>query len=237
MSASPNVIYDDLWKGPWGDQQKFGPVHRRQREQLLKLVAKLEVSSVLDVGCGSGDNLAALRERFPKMELCGSDVSNSALALARKRLPGASFHQMDAQSGKLDRKFDLVLSNQVIEHLPDDVSALRNMALMARRFVLVATVRGTMRKSEKKIGHVRNYSDQELRAKASRAGLEVVDLFGWGFPFYSPIFRTLIEYLPSGPPTGEMSPAQKRVANFLYHLYGFNLPRCGDVVTMLAKPR
>jgi hypothetical protein len=66
---------------------------------------------------------------------------------------------------------------------------------------------------------------------------EVVDIFGWGFPFYSPIYRTAIEWLPGGPPEGSFGPVQQTIANFLYHLYAFNIPRCGDVVTMLAHPK
>jgi 2-polyprenyl-3-methyl-5-hydroxy-6-metoxy-1,4-benzoquinol methylase len=228
--------YDRLWTETWGDQQNFGPVHRRQREELLKLMTRLDVRSVLDVGCGSGGNLAELAHAMPHLVLSGVDVSREALALAAERVPTASFRQLDAQKEKLDEQFDLVLCNQVIEHLADDTAALANMALMAKRWVLVATMRGRMRPSEALIGHMRNYSDKELRQKAASVGLEVVDLFGWGFPFYSPLYRTMIEWLPGGPPEGSFGTVQKTIANFLYHLYALNIPRRGDVVTMLARP-
>ena len=92
-------------------------------------------------------------------------------------------------------------------------------------------MRGRMRHSERAIGHFRNYSDVELRAKAEAAGLRVVDIFGWGFPFYSPLYRTVIEWLPRGPPKGNFDV----IANFLYWLYAFNIPRRGDVVIMLVR--
>lgn len=206
------------------------------RQVLLTLITKLEPVSVLDVGCGSGGNLAALAHVMPHVVLSGVDVSPEALALAAQRVPSASFRQLDAQKEKLNERFDLVLCNQVIEHLVDDITALRNMALMAKRWVLVGTMRGRMRKSELAIGHFRNYSDVELRAKAESAGLEVVDIFGWGFPFYSPLYRTMIEWLPGGPPEGKFGKVQKTIASFLYHLYALNIPRRGDVVTMLARP-
>jgi hypothetical protein len=114
---------------------------------------------------------------------------------------------------------------------------LRHMAQMSKRWVIVGTMRGRMRKSELTIGHFRNYSDIELRAKANSADLEVLDIFGWGFPFYSPLYRTMIEWLPGGPPAGKFGTVQKATANFLYHLYALNIPRCGDVVTMLARPK
>ncbi|MGD0902687.1 MAG: methyltransferase [Terracidiphilus sp.] len=229
--------YDQLWAVNWGDQQRYGPVHRRQREALVKLVAKLNPASVLDVGCGSGDNLAALAHAMPHLVLSGTDVSQEALALAARRVPGAVFKQLDAQKEKLDDKFDLVLCNQVVEHLADDMAAFCNLALMARRWVVVATMRGRMRPSELAIGHFRNYSDVELRAKAEHAGLEVVDIWGWGLPFYSPLYRTAIEWLSAGPPGGKFGFVQRSIASFLYHLYALNIPRRGDVVTMLARPR
>jgi 2-polyprenyl-3-methyl-5-hydroxy-6-metoxy-1,4-benzoquinol methylase len=229
--------YDRLWAETWGDCQRHGPAHRRQREALIKLIGELGVRTVLDVGCGSGDNLAALAQVMPHLVLSGTDISREALALAARRVPEASFKQMDAQKERLDERFDLVLCSQVVEHLVDDLAAFRNLALMAKNWVVVATMRGRMRRSELTIGHYRNYSDVELRAKAESAGLEVVDIFGWGFPFYSPLYRTAIEWFPSGPPEGNMGIAQRSIANFLYHLYALNIPRRGDVVTMLARPR
>lgn len=235
-SSSVREQYDQLWTGTWGDMQRFGPVHRHQREQLLKLISALRVNTVLDVGCGAGDNLGALAEAMPHLKLAGADVSTEALALAAQRLHGVTLHEFDTQKEVLDEKFDLVMSIQVIEHLADDVSALRNMGAMAKGWVLATSMRGRMRPSEKAIGHYRNYSDSELRRKAASAGLEVVDIFGWGFPFYSPLYRTIVEWLPGGPPQGKVGPKQRLFANLLYKLYGFNIPRHGDVVTMLARP-
>jgi 2-polyprenyl-3-methyl-5-hydroxy-6-metoxy-1,4-benzoquinol methylase len=237
MSQTSNRPYDQLWTSAWGDMQHQGPVHRRQREALLKTIASLAPRSILDVGCGSGDNLAAIAATMPDVALTGTDVSTEALDLAAHRVPSADLHLLDAQKETIAGQFDLVLSNQVIEHLPDDIAALRNMARMARHWILVATMRGRMRSSEIPIGHYRNYSDTELRAKAEAAGLEVVDIYGWGFPFYSPLYRSVSEWLPGGPPSGEFGWTQKLMASLLYRLYALNLPRRGDVVTMLARPR
>ena len=180
---------------------------------------------------------AALARTMPHLALSGVDVSPEALSLAAQRVPGVRLHELDAQRNKLDERFDLVMALQVIEHLPDDVAALRNMAAMADRWVLVTTMRGRMRRSEPAISHLRNYSDDELRRKAASAGLDVVDLFGWGFPFYSPLYRTAVEWLPGGPPQGPMGKGQRTVACLLYLLYYLNVPRWGNVVTMLARPR
>ena len=237
MKSSTQETYDQLWTKTWGDLQRYGPVHRHQTEELLRLIAGLEVNTVLDVGCGSGENLAALAQTFPRMHLSGVDVSPEALSLAAQRVSGASLRQLDVQCERLNQRFDLVMAIQVIEHLSDDVTALSNMAQMAKRWVLVTTMRGRMRESERAIGHFRNYSDKELRTKAAKAGLEVTDIFGWGFPFYSPIYRTMVEWLPCGPPDGAISRKWQLAASFLYRLYALNIPRRGDVVTLLARPQ
>jgi SAM-dependent methyltransferase len=227
--------YDQLWRGAWGDIQRFGPVHRHTTDELVKTVAALDVRTILDVGCGGGDNLAILAAQ-QRYELSGADVSPEALAIARQRVPNTDLKVLNVEREVLPRTFDLVISLQVIEHLIDDVSALRNIGRMTGRFALIATMQGRMRRSELAIGHMRNYSEIELRRKIEVAGLEIVSVKGWGFPFYSPLYRTVAEWLPGGPPTGPMGPGSRLVAQALYQLYKFNWPGRGDVITVLARP-
>jgi SAM-dependent methyltransferase len=204
---------------------------------VLKLIQKFNVRAILDVGCGSGDNLAALAQVRPELGLSGVDVSQGALALAAQRVPDANLRELDVESECLQERFDLVMAIQVIEHLVEDTAALRNMALMAKDWVLVTTMRGRMRPSEATIGHLRNYSDDDLCAKATAAGLQAVDLFGWRLPFYSPFYRTVIEWIPGGPSQGKIEGKRQTFANILYHLYSCNIPRRGEVVTMFARPQ
>ena len=232
MSSSQ---YDRLWQTTWGDMQRLGPVHRHARQDLVRTVGSLGVRTVLDVGCGSGDNLEALAATG-SYELTGVDVSDGALDVARARVPGATLSVLDIQRDVLPRTFDLVMSLQVVEHLVDDTTALRHMAAMAGKYVFVATMQGRMRRSELAIGHIRNYSSLELRRKLEVSGLDVLWIKGWGFPFYSPLYRSAIEWLPGGPPSGPMGPLSQLTADALYHLYRLNWPGRGDVVSALARP-
>jgi SAM-dependent methyltransferase len=234
--GNDQVDYDDLWRDTWGDMQHVGPVHRHIQEDLVRLVGSLDVRSVLDVGCGSGENLARLAG-LKRFDLAGTDVSEHALALARRRAPSVRFSVLDIERGRLAESFDLVMSIQVVEHLKADVAALRNMATMASRYVFTSTMAGRMRPSERLIGHVRNYSADELRRKLVDAGLDVVWIRGWGFPLYSPLYRTLVEFLPAGPPTGRVGPIGRFLAATLYQIYRLNVPGRGDVLSALARVR
>ena len=216
--------------------QRLGPVHRHIQEDILRVVSGLEVRSILDVGCGSGENLAHL-SALRRYELCGTDVSDEALALARQNDPDARLQRLDIEREALPERFDLVMSVQVVEHLVDDLAALRNMASMSSRYVLTSTIGGRMRPSERAIGHVRNYSAVELARKHELAGLQVLWVRGWGFPFYSPLYRSVVEWVPGGPPSGHVGRVGRIGARALYQLYRLNLPRRGDVLSVLARQR
>src|SRR5712691_5543536 len=214
--------------------QRHGPVHRHIREDIVQRVRALNVETILDVGCGSGENLAALNEGG-RFHLAGVDVSREGIEIARTRVPSASLSILNVEREALADRFDLVMSIQVVEHIADDAAALRNMAKMSRRYVFISTIAGRMRRSEVLTGHVRNYSTAELTSKLVSAGLRVVDIRGWGFPFYSPLYRSVVEWLPGGPPAGPVGRWSQIGANMVYHLSRLNWPGRGDVISALAE--
>lgn len=227
-------LYDRLWTSAWGDMQRLGPVHRHLQNLLVPLVRSLSVRTVLEVGCGSGDNLAVLAGSGD-YALTGTDIAPAALDRARQRVPHARLQVLDIETQVLPETFDLVMSLQVVEHLAEDRAALAHMARMARRYVLVSTMRGRMRPSEAAIGHQRNYTAEGLASQLAACGLRVERLWGWGFPFYSPLYRTMVEWLPGGPPMGPMGKWQTLVSMLLYQLYRCNIPGRGDVLFALAS--
>ena len=83
---------------------------------------------------------------------------------------------------------------------------------------------------------MRNYAAGELPAKMERAGLRPIRVWGWGFPFYSPLYRSAVEWLPGGPPAGPVGRLGRVAARALYHLYRLNWPGRGDVLNVLARP-
>jgi len=52
---------------------------------------------------------------------------------------------------------------------------------------------------------------------------------------YSPLYRTLVEFLPSGPPRGRVGRFGRFVAAALYQVYRLNVPGRGDVLSALAR--
>ncbi|MEY2471546.1 MAG: hypothetical protein QOK28_875 [Actinomycetota bacterium] len=202
------------------------------RDTLVNDVRALAPMSILDVGCGAGDNLAALHDAG-NYELSGVDVSEAALALAARRVPDAHLVMLDVTRDRLPETFDLVYSSQVIEHILDDITALENIAAMSKRYVYLSTMTGRMRRSEIAIGHVRNYSAVELARKAEAVGIRPVRVSKWGFPFYS-LFRSAAEL--TGGRTGDVSsPVGRALCAAIFQLYRLNSSKHGDVLTLVGE--
>jgi SAM-dependent methyltransferase len=96
----------------------------------MALSAGVEARSVLDLGCGTGNSSAPFVARG--LSLTGLDRSSEMLAVARRKLPDATFVHGDFTAFELGRTFDLVVSvfdslNNLLD--PDDFRRTAEHAL------------------------------------------------------------------------------------------------------------
>lgn len=82
---------------------------------------------ILDAGCGNGHTLAACADAWPTARLHGLDVSGVAIQLAQHAVPEAEFTQGMIGRVKIGKKFDLIVSLGVVEHLAVPENGLRWM--------------------------------------------------------------------------------------------------------------
>jgi SAM-dependent methyltransferase len=79
---------------------------------------------ILDAGCGSGRNMLELAHRGT---VTGVELSPTSVRLARERAVGEVIEGSVLEMPFADASFDLAVSLDVIEHLEDDVGALREL--------------------------------------------------------------------------------------------------------------
>jgi len=99
---------------------------------LFKYTNKINAGKVLDVGCAYGFMLQKFPVSFQKF---GIDVSEYAIDVARKRLPSVVYNVGNAEN-KLPFKeefFDIILFNDVIEHLEKPALALENISKVLKK--------------------------------------------------------------------------------------------------------
>jgi ubiquinone/menaquinone biosynthesis C-methylase UbiE len=105
---------------------------------VLEYLPSVDGRRVLEIACGRGGFSRLLGERGASV--CGADFSASAVAIAKERLRSyptlngnVSYVQADAQALPFeDNSFDVVISCETIEHVPDPRAALREMYRVAK---------------------------------------------------------------------------------------------------------
>lgn len=98
---------------------------------LLSLLQKkelnLENKKIIDVGCGTGHCLKELKKTYKGIQLKGTEFSAAPLGIASEIAAGVPILELDISKGALLEKFDLVLCQQVLEHIPDYEAALQHL--------------------------------------------------------------------------------------------------------------
>ena len=145
---------------------------------------------ILDAGCGPGVFTMELAKRHPEADVLGVDLDPGAVARAsvvsrRAGLANCRFEVADVTRLEFAEPFDLIVSVDNLEHVEEDVMAMRALRnALSPSGRLVVHVPGYYRRwiaFRRRVnfhvpGHVRpGYTTEDLAAKLSRAGLEVLD--------------------------------------------------------------
>lgn len=236
-TKQPPSSYDNLWTDTYGDIQHVGPAHFHARRVARRLLAPLDYRSVLDVGSGPGWNVDLLCAGRAIDSFVGVDISEEAIQQAKRQGVRGEYRVHDVQHGPLSGCWDLVHSGLMIHLVPDDEAALRHLRQNTSKYLLISTMTGDFERYkpwEQQLGAIRNYRHGELEEKLTRAGYRVRQAVYWGFPFYSPLARTL-QNCSKGTGTGSYGLSTRLLARTLRVLYYLNSSRRGDLLTVLAE--
>jgi SAM-dependent methyltransferase len=148
--------------------------YRGRRKVLDGAIAALglpENARILDAGCGSGRNMVELA-RFGTVT--GVELSDTSVALARARNAGEVVEGSVLEMPFAEDSFDLAVSLDVIEHLEDDLGALRELRrTIAPGGLLLVTVPAYqwLWSGHDEINHHhRRYTRRTLQRVAEQAG-------------------------------------------------------------------
>jgi tRNA (cmo5U34)-methyltransferase len=121
------------------------PLYAELQRRTAEATVGVSAVSILDLGAGTGETSAAVKELHPSARLTGLDESPEMLEHARRRLPEAKFVAQRLQDPLPAGTFDLVVSALAIHHLDgeDKADLFRRIAGVLRpggRFVMADVV-------------------------------------------------------------------------------------------------
>ncbi len=143
---------------------------------------------ILEIGAGMGNltrQLARRRERY-----VATDIDLEHLSRLEKRLR----HHVNLETAVCDlsraedfvpftRQMDTAVCLNVLEHVEDDLAALRNLHSVLERggraIILVPEGQRIYGKLDEVLGHYRRYSRESLRERLEQAGFTVERIFGF----------------------------------------------------------
>lgn len=144
--------------------------YRARREVLAELIRRLvnpqKDAVVLEIGCGTGHNLAMLGN-FGKVDAL--ELDEEARGHAEKRLGRSVMSApLPELEGVPEHHYDLVGAFDVIEHIADDGAALASIASRLKKggkFVMTVPAHPWMWSAHDVVNHhKRRYSKRELRS-------------------------------------------------------------------------
>lgn len=134
---------------------------------------------VLEAGCGTGNVLQVLPAVSPGGTVIGMDLFAEGLQYARLRT-SSPLVVGDVHRAPFSTRFDVIGLFDVLEHLPDDLGALRRVRdLLTPTGTLVLTVpahQSLWSAIDEAAQHRRRYSVSELHGKLLRSGFRVTYL-------------------------------------------------------------
>jgi SAM-dependent methyltransferase len=150
--------------------------YRGRREVLERVIADLQLSNplrILDAGCGSGRNMLEFARRGT---VTGVELSETSACLARARDAGQVIEGSVTEMPFEPDSFDLAVCLDVIEHLEDDLGALRELRRVVAPggslLVTVPAYQWLWSGHDVINHHQRRYTRCSLLAVAERAGWE-----------------------------------------------------------------
>jgi trans-aconitate methyltransferase len=203
QAASHEPPLDD-WDRHWYDYAESAatnPAQAYRRRLVLRFLASSgngRPARVLDIGSGTGDLAAEIRDAFPTAELLGLDVSAAAVERAARKVPEATFLQHDLVSGSeadaMHRSWAThAVCSEVLEHVEDPSALLESArSYLAPGCKLIVTVPGgPISAFDRHIGHRQHFTAQSMRALLEQAGFVVERASRAGFPFFN-LYRLVV---------------------------------------------
>jgi SAM-dependent methyltransferase len=174
--------YASVTGGTW--HLEDSPFKARWIMQMLARHPDFKPKTVCEIGCGAGGILVELQKVMPAgSEFTGYEISPQAHAIIRQRFSDSAVRFVLGSAFDNSQSFDLALVIDVVEHVEDCFSFLRQTKLKARMKILhipldahvSAILRGTNAWDD--VGHIHLFTIETVLKTLEYCGYRIHDWF------------------------------------------------------------
>jgi SAM-dependent methyltransferase len=144
-------------------------------EMITRYIKPTKGFSIAEIGCGTGSNLPVL-EKFGHLTAVEPDAQARLFAAKRSRATIVQ-GKLPNELPLIDSSLDLAVMLDVLEHVDDDIAALKAVAAKLKpgaRFLLtVPALPSLWSPHDEEHHHKRRYTAKTLRAVMTQAGLKI----------------------------------------------------------------
>lgn len=156
-------------------------VMRQYLSTLYAFLDRQAFRTVLEAGCGEGEIVRRVIDRYGPARLTGFDIDSNLIQNLRVSHPGHSFVCASLTDYHSTESFDVVLCLEVLEHIRDyDAALARLRDIAARRFIISVPNEPLFRFANvlrlkylrslgNTPGHVNNFSHRKFRSLVEAA--------------------------------------------------------------------
>lgn len=145
--------------------------------------------SVLDIGCGPGTIALWLADKVKRVDAI--DISKQAISVAKESaalldIKNVHFMQIEFPKDAPSGKYNLIILMEVLEHLTNDRKSLEAVyRLLDKDGLLILSTPsinapmhklGLAKDFDKKVGHLRRYSEKDLISICESIGFKVLEI-------------------------------------------------------------
>jgi trans-aconitate 2-methyltransferase len=106
---------------------RFGDQRTRPAIDLADRIDVAAPRRIIDLGCGPGNSVQVLAERFPTARITGLDSSEKMIAKAREDFPQGEWLLGSIEGWHAEEPYDLVFSNAALQWIPNHEALVRRL--------------------------------------------------------------------------------------------------------------
>lgn len=122
-------------------------VQKSSSQDLVDLIKLEKVSSIIDIGCGTGNTSLALYQRYPSAKYTFCDISEKMLQLAKEKFPcDVDIICCDAENYIFPRNYDLAISNLSLQWFDSPCAFIQKVKKIFKSFAFSTLVNSSFEK-------------------------------------------------------------------------------------------